>query len=321
MTKHLLLLLFTGILTISATAYPKSRYKPIIDCLPFGPMAEEADPNAVPEVVQQDPELVKEESSKIQLCAMTWTPDGRTAVGLVDNGVEPAAYITLFDGESSNGLTLILSNLTEEYATFERDGITFTLKLGLGLIETITPDLLAQREEEAIIAEAEEAERKRKRPNSLAEQLIAMQMSLPPDIDAPPLPIPMGNIEDFTREFDPNKEREAPQTETEALIQAGTDELKAAAEAGESPQDYLKRLVEHRKKEVERQQAEKKRAQEDLDALISSGRHTEEEIAEIRREINIDLLKRGVVPLNPVDDLSDLEQAEIDAALDAGYGE
>lgn len=321
MIKTLFTFFIIGLFSTLAMAYPKSRYKPIIDCLPFGEMAVDVDPNEPPPVVQQDPELVKEESSKIQLCAMTWTPDGRTAVGLVDNGVEPAAYITLFDGESSNGLTLVLSNLTEEYATFERDGITFTLKLGLGLIETITPDLLAQREEDAIIAEEEAAEIERKRPNSLAEQLIAMQMSLPPDIDAPPLPIPMGDVEDFTREFDPNKERNEPQTETEALIQAGTDELKAAAEAGESPQDYLKRLVEHRKKEVERQQSEKKRAQEDLDAAIASGRHTEEEIEVIRRELNIDLLKRGVVPLNPVDDLSDLEQAEIDAALDAGYGD
>ena len=317
----LLVFIFTLQLPLLA-AFPKTRYQPIIDCLPFGEMAKDAiAPEAAPIIPQQDPELIKEESSKIQLCAMTWTPDGRTAVGLVDNGVEPAAYITLFDGESCNGLTLVLSNLNDEYATFERDGITFTLQLGLGLIETITPELLAQREEDAIIAEEEKQEIERKRPNSLAEQLIAMQMSLPPDIEAPPLPIPMGDVEDFTREFDPEKVREEPQTETEALIQAGTEELKAAVAAGESPQEYLKRLVEHRQKEVERQQREKQRAQEDLDAAIASGRHSEEDIAEIRRQLNIDLMKRGVVPLNPVEDLSDAEQAEIDAALDAGYGD
>lgn len=321
MTQWFLRIFLLSFITSPLFAFPKARYQPIIDCLPFGAMAQEIEPDAPPEIPQIDPELVKEESSKIQLCAMTWTPDGRTAVGLVDNGVEPAAYITLFDGDVCNGLTLILSDLNEEYATFERDGITFTLKLGLGLIETITPGLLAQREEEAIIAEEEAAEIQRKRPNSLAEQLIAMQMSLPPDIEAPPLPIPMGEVEDFTREFDPNKERGEPQTEEEALIQAGTEELKAAAAAGESPQEYLKRLVEHRQKEVERQQSEKKRAQEDLDAAIASGRHSEEDIAELRRQLNIDLMKRGVVPLNPVNDLSEEEQAEIDAALESGYGE
>lgn len=298
----------------SFTTRPRAYYELIIKSEPFGPMAPD-EPEIAEEVIVQDPEKVKEESSKIQLCAMTYTPDGRTAVGLIDNGSNPPGYITLFDGDESNGLTMVLSNLEEEYATFTRDGVMFTLKLGLGLMETITPELLAQREEEAILEEEAQAEIERKRPNSLAEQLIAMQMSLPPDVEAPPLPIPILDTEDFVREFDPNKERGEPETDEEALIQAGVAELHDAVASGETPQEYLKRLVEHRQQEVKRQQDEKARAQQELDEQLASGNLSKETEAYLRRRTNIELMKKGVVPLTPVDDLTEEEQAEIDAAL------
>ena len=299
---------------------PKSRaaYDAIVRAEPFGPMAAEvfgAQPDPETPIVTQ--EMVEEESNKIQLCAMTVTPDGRTAVGLIDNGVQPPAYITLFDGDESNGLELLISDLDREFATFRRDGVTFTLGLGLGLMETITPELLAQRQAQAEEEAAAEAERKRKSANSLAEQLIAMQLSLPPDVEAPPLPIPIGDAAAFTREFDPGKERAAPETETEALIQAGVDELKEAVASGESPQDYLKRLVEARQKEVERQKAEKQAAQAALDQELATGGLSDDDAAYLRRRTNIELMKKGVVPLNPVDDLTDAERAEIEAALAA----
>ena len=298
----------------SFTTRPRAYYELIIKSEPFGPMAPD-EPEIAEEIIVQDPEKVKEESSKIQLCAMTYTPDGRTAVGLIDNGSNPPGYITLFDGDESNGLTMVLSNLEEEYATFTRDGVMFTLKLGLGLMETITPELLAQREEEAILEEEAQAEIERKRPNSLAEQLIAMQMSLPPDVEAPPLPIPILDTEDFVREFDPNKERGEPETDEEALIQAGVAELHDAVASGETPQEYLKRLVKHRQQEVKRQQDEKARAQQELDEQLASGNLSQETEAYLRRRTNIELMKKGVVPLTPVDDLTEEEQAEIDAAL------
>ena len=315
MKRLLAILCLTGPLAALGAWVPPNRaaYEIIIAKEPFGPMSAAV---AGEETAQAaTPEEVREESNKVQLCAMTVTPDGRTAVGLIDNGVNPPAYITLFDGESSNGLELLVSDLDQEFATFRRDGITFTLGLGLGLMETVTPELLAQREAEAQSQAAAEAERKRKSANSLAEQLIAMQMSLPPDVEAPPLPIPLGDAKAFTQEFDPNKEKSEPQTETEALVQAGVEELKAAVAAGESPQDYLKRLVEHRQKEVQRQQAEKKAAQAALDQELAVGGLSEADADYLRRRTNIELMKKGVVPLTPVNDLSDAERAEIDAAL------
>ena len=314
--KHLLAHAALALLLAPAwAAEGRGRYQPIIDAEPFGPLSAAPLGTEAGQLPAATPEEIREESNKIQLCAMTVTPDGRTAVGLIDNGVTPPAYITLFDGDQANGLELLLSDLDREYATFRRDGITFTLGLGLGLLETITPDLLAQREAQAAEAEAAQAERQRKAANSLAEQLIAMQLSLPPDVEAPPLPIPTGDAASFTRKFDPDKARPAPETDTEALIQAGVDELNEAVAAGESPQDYLKRLVESRQREVERQQAEKQAAQAALDQELAAGGLSESAADYLRRRTNIELMKKGVVPLTPVNDLSDAERAEIDAAL------
>ena len=313
--------LFSALLLCSASllqaeAKPRAYYELIILREPFGAMAAETAAGPEGEASVQDPEKVREESNKIQLCAMTDTPDGRTAVGIIDNGVQPPAYLTLFTGETASGLELILSDLDREVATFRREGVTFTLKLGLGLVETVTPDLLEQRKLEAKQAEAEAKEKERKRPNSLAEQLIAMQMSLPPDVEAPPLPIPpTGDAAEFTKAFNPDKLEGEPQSEKEALIKAGVAQMKEAAAEGESPQDYLRRLVEHRSKEVKRQQEEKKKAQQALDEMLSSGQYSEADADYLRRRTNIDLMKKGVVPLSPVQDISKEEQAEIDAAL------
>lgn len=318
-----LMLMALGAAVVAMAARPKAFYELIISSEPFGPMAAEVQAEAEVSVAL-DPKKVQEESNKINLCAMTETPDGRTAVGLIDNGVSPPAYITLFAGETANGLELVLSDLDGEFATFRREGVTFTLGLGLGLLETITPEVLAQRqvkaEEEAAEAAAKAeaaAERERKKPNSLAEQLIAMQMSLPPDVEAPPLPIPIGDDIDFTQEFEPGKERGAPETETEAIVQAGVAELKEAVASGESAQSYLRRLVEHRSAEVQRQKREQAAAREAIEATLSTGQLSESEAAAVKRQANLELMKKGVVPLEPVENITAAEQAEIDAALEA----
>lgn len=322
-TRITLLLVALSAAAVVAAARPKAYYELIISSEPFGPMAVEVQAEAETSAVV-DPQKVKEESNKINLCAMTETPDGRTAVGLIDNGVNPPAYLTLFDGESANGLELLFSDLDGEFATFRREGITFTLGLGLGLVETITPERFVQQQRQAQeeIAKAEAdaaaaAERERKKPNSLAEQLIAMQMSLPPDVEAPPLPIPMGDDIDFTQEFEPGKERGAPESETEAIVQAGVAELKEAVASGESAQSYLRRLVEHRSAEVQRQKREQAAAREAIEATLSTGQFSEADAAVIKRQANLELMKKGVVPLEPVDNITAAEQAEIDAALEA----
>ena len=145
-----------------------------------------------------------------------------------------------------------------------------------------------------------------------------MQIPFPTRLSAPPLPIPILDTDEFLKEFNPNKEKTEPQTESEALIQAGVDELHEAVATGETPQEYLKRLVAHRREEVKRQQEEKALAQEALDRnLAESGNISKETEDYIRRRANIELMKKGVVPLTPVEDLTEAEQAEIDAAHSA----
>jgi len=318
MKRFFLLVLFAmGAPAVVGAAGLNARdyYQFIIQCQPFGAIAANDAPAGVA-LSEQDQQKVQEESNKIQLCAMTITPDGQTAVGLIDNGVNPPAYITLFDGEEANGLEMLLSDLDGEIATFRRGGVTFTLGLGLGLIETVTPELLAQRKAEAEQLAAEEAEIERKRPNSIAEQLIALQMSVPPNVEAPPLPIPMIDPEEFTREFDPGKEESEPTTEREALVKAGVAQLKESMAVGEAPQEYLARLVEHRNKEVRRQQVEQEAAEAALEEALATPGLSKDAQAALRRQANIDLMKKGVEPLSPVRDLSPEEQAEIDAALE-----
>ncbi|MEG1932959.1 MAG: hypothetical protein RR133_00035 [Kiritimatiellia bacterium] len=305
-------LLFPLFLNAAYVRHGKEYYKVILTAKPFGEMAANAETTSA----TLDPVKVEEESNKIQLCAMTITPNGRTAVGLIDSGITPQGYIVLFDGESSNNLEMILSDYEGEFATFRRDGVTFTLKLGMGLIETVTPETLAAKEAEEAKKAAEKAQQE-PRHNSLAEQLIAMEMSLPPDVEAPPLPLPIGDPELFVKKFDENKEESEPATESEAIVKAGVEELKTAIANGETPQSYLKRLTEHRQKEVERQQSEKKQAQEALQAKLEQNEVSADDEAYIRRRTNIELIKKGVVPLSPVNDLSEAEQSEINAAINA----
>ena len=89
-TRITLLLVALSAAAVVAAARPKAYYELIISSEPFGPMAVEVQAEAETSAVV-DPQKVKEESNKINLCAMTETPDGRTAVGLIDNGVSPAA--------------------------------------------------------------------------------------------------------------------------------------------------------------------------------------------------------------------------------------
>lgn len=293
------------------------RYECIIQAKPFGEIASaqsETDTQVVETLITS--EEVEEEANKLSLCAMTIMPDGEAAVGLIDNGVQPPANLLLKQGERSNDLEVLLVDYDNEIATFQRGEITFTLKYGAGLIETVTPESLAEErrlKEEAALAEEETAINKRPRYNSIAEQLIAMQMSLPPNVEAPPLPIPRGDIASLTKKFYEDEEGEdesEPQTEMEAIVKEGVEEMKASAQEGETAQSYLQRLTEHRQQEVERQKEEQEAARQTLQEQIIE----DEESAEyIRRRTNIELIKKGVVPLNPVTLTTEEEQELIDA--------
>ncbi len=293
-------------------------YQSIIEAKLFGEIAaveDDAQANQKP-VNEATPEEVKQEAEKLTLCAMTIMPDGRAAVGLIDAGVQPAASLLLYQGDKANGLEVVIVDYASEIATFKRGEILFTLKYGAGQIETITQEMLDEKraQETAALAKAKH-DPKKPRYNSLAEQLIAMEMSLPPDVQAPPLPIPAGV--DLTKPFDPDAakpqadpESQPAQAELDDIVQAGMAELKDAKLAGESPQSYIERLSAHRAKEFERQQAEKAQAKQDIEDALANQSLSEADRDYIKRRTNIELIKKGVVPLENIE-LTKEEEKEL----------
>lgn len=293
-----------------------SRYELIIAKEPFGAMAADAPAEgaSAPMTAEQE-EQVNQIVQQISLCAMTIMPDGRTAVGVIDSSQQPVAYTVLFDGDEYRGLSVVFSDYEEELATFEKDGLAFTLKLGKGLVETVTAESLEAERAAKALAEAEVAEPEpERRPfNSPAEQLIAMQMSLPPNIEAPPLPMIVGDVAQLTKKFDETRaDDEEPQDDLDEVVKAGVEELKAAAQEGESAQSYIQRLTEHRQQEVKRQQEEQAVAQQVLEEEEAQAA-TDEDAEYLRRRTNIELIKKGVVPLDPVE-LTHEEEKELSEA-------
>lgn len=278
---------------------PFDHYQVIIDRMPFGAMASGVQSEAdTPEDMQfVAAEEVQQLAAKLTMCAMSIMPDGRYAVGIIDSSVTPAVSHILSQGDGPvEGITLDLVDIESKVATFSKDGITFSLKLGVGIVETLTEETLAEeqrkREEEAAALAAAKP-----RPNTLAEQLLRMQTSVPPDVEAPPLPIIQGDMASLTKPFDPDQEKKEPEDEHDEIVQQGLEELKASVKAGETPQQYFERLQAHNREEARRQQAEKRAAAE-LEKELAKNLETEQERADLRRRINIELLKKGVVPLD-----------------------
>ncbi len=282
---------------------PFAPYQVIIDRQPFGPMAPDpAPPGTEPAGPAPDfaaTEEVQQLAGKLVMSAMITLPGGQTAVGVTDTTRSPSVSHLIAQGDPPvDGITLELVDFTDKIATFSKSGITFSLRLGSGIVETLTPELLARREQQRL-AEAAAREPPKPRYNSLAEQIIAMQMSVGPDVEAPPLPIITGDLAALTKPFDPERPPEAPQTETDHLVAQGIEELRRSVEAGETPQQYIDRLQTHQRAEAQRQQQEKKIAAEAEKELLKNARTAADE-ARIRRRMNIELLKKGVTPLEPI---------------------
>jgi hypothetical protein len=69
------------------------------------------------------------------MCGITDKPDGTRAIAFVDTTNNTPLNYLLAEGESQNGFTLVKADYNREYATLTKDGLTFTLGLGKGLIE------------------------------------------------------------------------------------------------------------------------------------------------------------------------------------------
>ncbi len=113
----------------------RATYQPIIDAKPFGDVAEVVDERATEKAAEEQKQ--KEEiAQKFRMCGITDTPDGQRKIAFLDETSGSVASYILAVGESENGFTLISADYDREHATLTKAGLTFTLGLGKGLIDT-----------------------------------------------------------------------------------------------------------------------------------------------------------------------------------------
>lgn len=121
-----------------AQAPDRGRYQPIVDAKPFGDVAEQvsaADAAKAAEEQKQKEEIAQ----KFRMVGITDYPDGTRKIAFLDETQGVASYL-LGIGESENGFTLVEADYDAEWATLTKDGLTFTLGLGKGLIEKPDPE-------------------------------------------------------------------------------------------------------------------------------------------------------------------------------------
>jgi hypothetical protein len=135
--RNLLILSLGALLvapTLQASLAEKDTYQAIIDAKPFGDMAKETETDTVALAEQQKQK--EEIAQKFRMCGITDMPDGSRKIAFLDETSGAMASYILGVGETQNGFTLISADYHREYATLSKDGLTFTLGLGKGLIDT-----------------------------------------------------------------------------------------------------------------------------------------------------------------------------------------
>lgn len=120
----------------------KETYQPIIDAKPFGDMAASTETDTATLVEQQKQK--EEIAQKFRMCGITDMPDGSRKIAFLDETSGAMASYLLGEGETQNGFTLIAADYDREFATLSKDGLTFTLGLGKGLIDAPPAEIADQ---------------------------------------------------------------------------------------------------------------------------------------------------------------------------------
>ena len=117
---------------------PREHYQPIVDAKPFGDVAKQVSAEEAAKAAEEQKQ--KEEiAQKFRMVGITDYPDGTRKIAFLDETQGIASYL-LGIGESENGFTLVEADYDAEWATLTKDGLTFTLGLGKGLIEKPDPE-------------------------------------------------------------------------------------------------------------------------------------------------------------------------------------
>ena len=128
---------------VATAPHPFSHYQPILDRMPFGVPPPNFDAAPVDPAVAKSEEEAKAEQQKlakqVNMSAVNVTPEGGTAIGFTDLSAKPPVNYYLLVGASADGWKVAAADYDEETATLEKDGVSITLKLGKGLVESPGP--------------------------------------------------------------------------------------------------------------------------------------------------------------------------------------
>ena len=139
MRLFLLLLTLAPLVVFALPETPtREHYQPIVDAKPFGDVAKQVSAEEAAKAAEEQKQ--KEEiAQKFRMVGITDYPDGTRKIAFLDETQGIASYL-LGIGESENGFTLVEADYDAEWATLTKDGLTFTLGLGKGLIEKPDPE-------------------------------------------------------------------------------------------------------------------------------------------------------------------------------------
>lgn len=133
MKIYILVTLCCFTMVLHAELSDRPTYQPIIDTKPFGEIGEFK--KLTPEQLIEEQKQKEEIAKKFRMCGITDTPEGIRKIAFIDETNKTIENYLLAEGESQNGFTLVVADYEREYATLEKDGLTFTIGLGKGLID------------------------------------------------------------------------------------------------------------------------------------------------------------------------------------------
>ncbi len=215
---------------------PFSRYQPILDRMPFGALPPASNPTAADLEGQKNAEQLQAEqqqvAKQIAFTALNITPRGRTAVGFIDRSTNPPENFYLEVGASARGWTVAAADYDDEWAQFQKDGVTITMHLDKGLID-------APPVEAAAVA-------------AVSNAAPVVTAAVEPPAAAPPVAVP-GLVRL------PAAARAAPR--------AAPAQTASTATSATSAKSYLERLRERKAQEKAEQHAADKATRESLQEL------------------------------------------------------
>lgn len=219
---------------------PFEHYQPIIDRMPFGALPANFNPSADAAAAKND-EQVKADQQKlakqVNMSAVNITPEGGTAIGFTDLSEKPPVNYYLLVGAEANGWKVVAADYDEETAVIEKDGVSITLKLGKGLVDS-------------------------------AVGPVAKPAMMPPGLPAPAAHVAANTpTSGIVRQSRSGFGAHPSEPGLRPPPGAGSQPPPPSADASKAGGSYKERLLERKQQEAVEQEAAAKKQQEQLETL------------------------------------------------------